>query len=756
MRFKVKKNDILKHEEISTDLSWTVQNEVYSIADDNIIYKWDCNTLQNEKFLTLENYPTCLDWMPAANKGVNEILALGFSDGSFMLITRTGKIDQHIKDAHKNAALITLKWSHDGSYLATGGEDGSIKTWSKTGNIRSNLVQFDKPIYSLCWNPDNNTILYSSEKNIFVKPLQAGQKTVQWKAHDGVVIKTDWNPCNNQIVSAGEDCKYKIWDSYGRCLYSSAPYDYVITSIAWAPNGEFFAVGAYGMLKLCDKTGWTYSFDKVDVGSVMQIRWSADSTICAGSCGSGHVIFGQVVERSLVYQNFEVNLIEDNKITVNDLINEMHEELDFKERVINMSMAYGNLIVTTHSQCYIYAFTNWNTPQIFDIKEAVSLIIQSPRYFCLVQAIQGIVIYSYEGRKISNPKIPGIKFELLNSSKISLSQDVFAIVDGANPKIIRFYDILSGNQMNFMLDHSLEVLEIHLNNTDQASDRKIAFMDINHDFYLSPVHKRDVTKLAAMTDSFLWNDKHDILSCIADGRLQTWYYPNAIYVDKDLMSLCKYTKESSDIGRISQMINFSGSQVTLRRKDGGLITLNVSPYPSILFDFCEKNKWEKAIKLCRFVKEQSLWACLAAVSLHSRELNTAEIALASIEAADKVKYIEYINELPSEISKQAALSVYFHKNTEAEQSLLKNKLFYRAIKLNIKLYKWERALELAVQNNVYVDMVIGYRKKYLEQVKKEETLKKFQQYQDKVEINWQQIKEKIKQEKEKEKVTKFK
>ncbi len=54
-----------------------------------------------------------------------------------------------------------------------------------------------------------------------------------------------------------------------------------------------------------------------------------------------------------------------------------------------------------------------------------------------------------------------------------------------------------------------------------------------------------------MTDSFLWNDKHDILSCIADGRLQTWYYPNAIYVDKDLMDLCKYTKESSDIGRMS-------------------------------------------------------------------------------------------------------------------------------------------------------------------------------------------------------------
>lgn len=45
-----------------------------------------------------------------------------------------------------------------------------------------------------------------------------------------------------------------------------------------------------------------------------------------------------------------------------------------------------------------------------------------------------------------------------------------------------------------------------------------------------------------MCDSFLWNDSSDILSCISDGRLITWYYPSAIYVDKDLMDLCKYIK----------------------------------------------------------------------------------------------------------------------------------------------------------------------------------------------------------------------
>jgi len=61
------------------------------------------------------------------------------------------------------------------------------------------------------------------------------------------------------------------------------------------------------------------------------------------------VLFGYVVERSLTYENFEVNLLEDNKINVKDLLNEMNEELVFKERVINMSMSYGHLIVNTNS-----------------------------------------------------------------------------------------------------------------------------------------------------------------------------------------------------------------------------------------------------------------------------------------------------------------------------------------------------------------------------------------------------------------------
>jgi hypothetical protein len=38
-----------------------------------------------------------------------------------------------------------------------------------------------------------------------------------------------------------------------------------------------------------------------------------------------------------------------------------------------------------------------------------------------------------------------------------------AIVDGANAKKILFFDVNNGKQLNYVLEHTLDVLEIDLN-----------------------------------------------------------------------------------------------------------------------------------------------------------------------------------------------------------------------------------------------------------------------------------------------------
>ena len=38
-------------------------------------------------------------------KGVNDLFAIGFIDGSYKLITKLGKVDKVVPDAHKNGAV---------------------------------------------------------------------------------------------------------------------------------------------------------------------------------------------------------------------------------------------------------------------------------------------------------------------------------------------------------------------------------------------------------------------------------------------------------------------------------------------------------------------------------------------------------------------------------------------------------------------------------------------------------------------------
>jgi intraflagellar transport protein 80 len=63
-----------------------------------------------------------LDWFPTG-KGANEVLALACSDGSFKLISKAGRVEKSVAEAHASA-IIAIKWNYEGAALATAGEDG--------------------------------------------------------------------------------------------------------------------------------------------------------------------------------------------------------------------------------------------------------------------------------------------------------------------------------------------------------------------------------------------------------------------------------------------------------------------------------------------------------------------------------------------------------------------------------------------------------------------------------------------------------
>lgn len=84
------------------------------------------------------------------------------------------------------------------------------------------------------------------------------------------------------------------------------------------------------------------------------------------------------MERQAQWKNYVAILDGTNKIKLQDILKEdqVPEELDFRDKVINMSIGYGYLIVATATQCFIYDVTNLSSSHVFDVKDTVHLIMQ--------------------------------------------------------------------------------------------------------------------------------------------------------------------------------------------------------------------------------------------------------------------------------------------------------------------------------------------------------------------------------------------
>ena len=81
----------------------------------------------------------------------------------------------------------------------------------------------------------------------------------------------------------------------------------------------------------------------------------------------GAVVFGQVLERKVEWQNIEALLMETHKVLVRDILSDMTEELDFRDRVIGMAVGFGSLFVFL----LIYRFFFCDMIEELDLRDRV-------------------------------------------------------------------------------------------------------------------------------------------------------------------------------------------------------------------------------------------------------------------------------------------------------------------------------------------------------------------------------------------------
>lgn len=81
--------------------------------------------------------------------------------------------------------------------------------------------------------------------------------------------------------------------------------------------------------------------------------------------------------RRLWWHNIEAVQTGNRRIDLRDVMSDVAKErLEVKDRVTKMQLGFGQLVVVTTKQLYIFSAKNWNTPIISDLKEgAISLVL---------------------------------------------------------------------------------------------------------------------------------------------------------------------------------------------------------------------------------------------------------------------------------------------------------------------------------------------------------------------------------------------
>lgn len=177
---------------------------------------------------------------------------------------------------------------------------------------------------------------------------------------------------------------------------------------------------------------------------------------------------------------------------------------------------------------------------------------------------------------------------------------------------------------------------------------------------------------------------------ILDAHFVTWFYPNVFFVDRDIARATRVDSDATSFGKHATLVNVYESSALVRRNDGALLPALLSPYPQQLLALVQADRWADAVRLCRFVKVPALWASLAALAMYQRDLNTAEVAYAAIEELDKVHYVQYMKTIPTAEARNAEFALFRRAYAEAETTLIQANLIFRAIKMHLDLFNFDR------------------------------------------------------------------
>lgn len=215
------------------------QNGILGVCLNQSVYLWDSNTGEISNLLTVEspnNYICSVSWM---NQGGN-CLAVGFADDTIQLWDAFSAQPLRNLKGH-TGRVSSLSWNNH--ILSSGGRD----TWILNHDIRArnNVISafegHKQEVCGLKWSLDGRFLASGgNDNNLFIWELGSPRRKFKhlFNQHTAAVKALSWCPYQrNLLVSGGgnADRSMKFWDADSGRLLNSLTVESQVSSIIWNP-----------------------------------------------------------------------------------------------------------------------------------------------------------------------------------------------------------------------------------------------------------------------------------------------------------------------------------------------------------------------------------------------------------------------------------------------------------------------------------------------------------------------------------------
>ncbi len=222
------------------------------------------------------------------------------------LLTLTGHTD----------AVMFVRWSPDGKYIASGGLDGTVLVWSandgKTSMSARSTVQpptSDDYVWSVDWLPKKNVAQFAvsfTDGTIQTLDANTSQRLSLLSQSNSPLNVVSWAP-SGQYIAAGRTDNTVIIYAYPSWDVVTTYQDHTdsIKAVAWSPDGTLVASASEDTtVRIWEpQSGKTALICKGHTDAVMTVCWSYDSKhiISTSSDGTARVWDITNQQAALVY-----------------------------------------------------------------------------------------------------------------------------------------------------------------------------------------------------------------------------------------------------------------------------------------------------------------------------------------------------------------------------------------------------------------------------------------------------------------------